>query len=89
MALGVRANDVLRLVFGQGGLLIGLGVAIGVTGAVLLSRLLGTLLYNVSTTDLRTFLLVPALLATIAFLATYVPARRAIRVDPMQALRYE
>jgi putative ABC transport system permease protein len=89
MALGARSKDVLRLVFGQGGVLIGLGVAIGVTGAMFLSRLLGTLLYNVSTTDFKTFLAAPLMLAAIAFLATYVPARRAMRVDPMQALRYE
>ena len=89
MALGARSNDVLRLVFGQGGMLIGLGVVIGVIGAISLAQLLSTLLYNVSTTDLKTFLAAPLILAAIAAFAIYVPARRAMRVDPMQALRYE
>ncbi len=89
MALGARSNDVLRLVFGQGGMLIGLGVVIGVIGAFSMARLLSTLLYNVSTTDLKTFLAAPVILAAIAAFAIYMPARRAMRVDPMQALRYE
>ncbi len=89
MALGAGSRDVLRLVFGQGGLLIGLGVAIGMAGAVALTHVLSKLLYNISPTDAKTFVVAPAVLAFVAMLATYVPARRAMHVEPMQALRYE
>ena len=89
MAIGARRSDVLWLVVGQGMLLTFIGVAIGVTGAFVLTRFLSTLLYEVRPTDPATFVVVPLLLAGVALLACYIPARRAMRVDPMVALRHE
>ncbi|PYU67818.1 MAG: hypothetical protein DMG49_17750 [Acidobacteria bacterium] len=89
MAMGAKRSDVLWLVVGQGMLLTFSGVAIGIAGAFVLTRFLSTLLYRVRPTDPATFVLVPLLLAFVALLACYVPARRATRVDPMVALRYE
>src|SRR6266849_312892 len=89
MSIGARRSDVLWLVVGQGMLLTFIGVAIGVTGAFVLTRFLSTLLYEVRPTDPATFVVVPLLLAGVALLACYIPARRAMRVDPMVALRYE
>ena len=87
--MGAKRSDVLWLVVGQGMLLTFSGVAIGIAGAFVLTRFLSTLLYRVRPTDPATFVLVPLLLAFVALLACYVPARRATRVDPMVALRYE
>jgi putative ABC transport system permease protein len=89
IALGAQRRDVLRLVLVQGTRLTLLGVAIGVLGALALSRLLGTLLFSVSATDPLTFAGVAGLLAVVALLACFIPARRATRVDPIVALRYE
>jgi putative ABC transport system permease protein len=89
MALGAGANDVLRLVAGQGLRLILLGLAAGLAGSVLLSRFLASLLYGVSPTDPATFFGVASLLAGVALVASYIPARRATRVDPLVALRHE
>ena len=89
IALGAQRRDVLRLVLAQGARLTLLGVAIGVFAALVLSRLLATLLFNVSATDPLTFTGVAALLAVVALLACFIPARRATRVDPIVALRYE
>jgi putative ABC transport system permease protein len=89
MAIGARRSDVLWLIVGQGMLLTFIGVAIGVTGAFVLTRFLSTLLYEVRPTDPATFVVVPLLLAGVALLACYIPARRAMRVDPMVALRHE
>jgi putative ABC transport system permease protein len=89
MALGAHPRDVLRLVVRQGMLLTGFGVVLGVAAAYWLTRLLETLLFGVSATDIGTFAAVAALLAAVAFLATWIPARRAARVDPLVALRYE
>ncbi|HZP62386.1 MAG TPA: ABC transporter permease [Terriglobales bacterium] len=89
MAIGASERDVLALVVGQAMWLTVLGLLIGITGALALTRLLKSLLYGVSTTDVPTFAAVAALLAGTAILASYIPARRAAKVDPMAALRYE
>ncbi len=89
MALGARPADVLRLVVGHGMLLTMGGVGIGLGAAYWLTRLLAALLFGVAPTDMLTFAAVATLLATVAFLATWIPARRAARVDPLVALRYE
>ncbi|HLN97214.1 MAG TPA: FtsX-like permease family protein, partial [Pyrinomonadaceae bacterium] len=89
LALGAQRSDVLRMVVGQGMALVGIGIAAGLFGAYLLTQLLSTLLYDVSTTDRATFVIVPLALAAVAFGACLVPARRATKVDPLVALRYE
>jgi putative ABC transport system permease protein len=89
MALGAEKRDVLRLVVRQGFKLTTIGVAIGIAGCFLVTRFLSSLLYGVKPTDPLTFIAVAFILAGVALLASYIPARRATRVDPMVALRYE
>lgn len=89
MALGAGRGDVLRLFMGQGMRLVLVGLVIGLGGAFVLTRLLSSLLFGVSTTDALTFVLVGVGLTIVGVFACYLPARRATRVDPLVALRYE
>jgi ABC-type antimicrobial peptide transport system permease subunit len=89
MALGAQRSDLLRLVLGKGGLMIFVGAVLGLAGALLLTRLMASLLYGISPRDPLTFLGVTVLLAGVGLLATYIPARRASKVDPTLALRCE
>ncbi len=88
MALGAQRSDVLKMIFGQGLFIVAIGLAFGVVAALAVSRLVGKLLI-VSATDPFTYIAVSSLLALVALVACYIPARRAMRVDPMVALRYE
>jgi predicted permease len=89
MALGAQRSDILRLVVGHGMLLAVAGLAAGLAGALALSRLMGGLLYQVSTTDPATYIVLTFFLLLVTLAACLVPARRATKVDPMVALRYE
>ena len=89
MALGARRGDVLRMVVGSGLRIAAFGMAIGIGGALLVTRVLKTFLYGIEPTDPTNFCLVGAILGTAAFFASYLPARRAASVEPMAALRRE
>ncbi len=89
MALGAQRRDVLRLVIGEGARLAAIGVMVGIAASLAATRLISSLLFGVKGTDLLTFLVVAALLSSVALAASYIPARRAMRVDPMVALRDE
>jgi predicted permease len=89
MALGAQRADVLRLVIKQGMFITIVGLAFGLGGALAITRFLSGMLYGIGTTDAVTFISVPAFLSLVAFLACYIPARRATKVDPLEALRYE
>src|SRR5467141_834438 len=89
MALGARPADVLRMILAEGLKLVAVGVVIGIAAALMLTRLLEGMVYGVSMRDPLIFLLVNLLLVTVSLAACYVPARRAMRVDPLVALRYE
>ena len=89
MALGAGGREVLGLVVGQGMRLVGLGLGLGLVGAWMLSRVLTSQLYGVSAQDPVTYVSVALVLGCVALAASYVPARRAVRVDPMTSLRSE
>jgi len=89
MSLGAERRDVLRLILGQAARLAAAGVAIGIAASLAITRLMSSLLFGISATDPFTFIGVAVLLSFVALLASYVPARRAMRVDPMVALRYQ
>jgi putative ABC transport system permease protein len=87
MALGARPGDILKLVMRQGAVIIFVGVLLGLVAALALTRVIASLLYGVSATDLPTFIVAILVLTTVAALATLIPARRAARLDPNVALR--
>ena len=89
MALGAQQLHVLRLIFGQSLVMLIIGTVIGLAGAFALTRLMRTLLFEVTATDPLTYVSVVGLLTVVALLACYIPARRAAQVDPLIALRYE
>ena len=89
MALGARRSEVLGLIIRQGMLLVTIGVVIGLAGAFALTRVMSSLLFGVGTKDPVTFVAVAVLLSVVALIACYMPARRATKIDPLEALRYE
>jgi len=89
LALGAQRRDVLRMIITQGMILALIGAGVGLVGAFFVTRVMKSVLYNVSTTDPLIFIGVPLLLTLVALVACYIGARRATKVDPLTALRYE
>ncbi len=89
IALGAQAHDIIRLIVGEGMLVTGIGLAIGVVAALTLTRTMSSLLYGLNANDPPIFIAISVLLAVAALAATYIPARRTTRIDPLSALRYE
>jgi putative ABC transport system permease protein len=89
MVLGAQSGDVLGLVMKQGAAIVAIGIFAGLLTAFALTRLMASLLFGVTATDLPTFAGVTLLLLAVALVACYLPARRATRVDPIETLRYE
>jgi ABC-type antimicrobial peptide transport system permease subunit len=89
MSLGAQRGNILRLVVGEGARMAAFGVVIGIAASLGVTRLMSSLLFGISSSDPLTFIVVAALLSAVALLASYIPARRALGVDPMVALRYE
>ena len=89
MAMGATANDIQRMVLGKGAVLTLIGMGIGLPVAFALANALSSLLFGVKAADPVAFIVLPLVLAAVATLASYLPARRAVRVDPITALRYE
>jgi putative ABC transport system permease protein len=89
MALGAQRSDILRIVLGEGALIVVAGVGAGLFGSVLLTRFLQTMLFEIKPTDPITFTALTILLAGVALMASFIPARRASRIDPLVALRHE
>jgi putative ABC transport system permease protein len=87
--LGARRVQVLQLILGRAGVLLAFGVGLGLAAALALARFLQSMLFGVGASDPRVFMVVTVLLAAVAGLASYIPARRATKVDPTVALRYE
>ena len=89
MSLGARSVDVLMMLLRQSARLVFVGAVVGLVSALLLTRLMVSLVFGISTIDPVTYTLMPVTLLAVAFVASYLPARRAAKVDPMVALRYE
>jgi putative ABC transport system permease protein len=89
MALGAQKTNILTMILKRGLTLLSIGLVIGILGAVGLTRFLSSYLFEISATDLLTFIFVPILIIIISMLACYIPAHRAAKTDPMEALRYE
>jgi putative ABC transport system permease protein len=89
LALGAQVGDVLKMILGQGMVVIGVGLALGLAAAFVLMRLLRSLLFGVGENDPLTFAAITLVLLTVALIACYIPARRATKVDPLEALRAE
>jgi putative ABC transport system permease protein len=89
MSLGAQRGNILRLVLGEGARMAALGVVIGIGASLAITRVMSSLLFGISATDPATFIGVAVLLGGVALIASYIPTRRAMRLDPTEALRYE